>query len=1713
MIYNLKIEMDYDRQLSYIRHLYGYDRLRSITVKNLGQETARDLKLKLSSAPELTESWIRYIEEVPAGGQMVIEDPGLIIDGEALLSYNETLDGHLIAEIMTADEKSEPVCKEAFPLTILPYDLWSSVNHPELLGVFVTPNDRRVLDILARAGERYGMAFSGYDNPGGKKDVLKMMKAIFEIIQEEKITYVYPPANWDRGQRVRMPGFTLANKMGCCIDMAVLYAACLEAASLNAFVMILRGHAVAGCWLKDECFPEIIIHDRETVEKRNLNALGDLAIVECTLMDNYAFGTPFESALKASEGLFASFEYVIDIRRARQGDIRPMPLKEIHGGFGYEEDAESAAGSQALTSEADDAAEEIEASEFLEDTPQAEMTKLVYWERKILDPSLRNPMLNMSLTAKNLPLMGRLQAMCDLTAGLVEGRSYRLLGAPEELSGLPELKDADAQAELMYQRQSQTADDLAAGRLRVLMTQGQTLSALKSLYRTSRTITEESGANVLYLAAGFLKWRTDDKDRARLAPLVMIPVTLERLTDRTDYRLSLRDDEWQMNTTLFEMLKDRFGIRIGGTDSVPMEEGLPAYRKLLNTLMLEIREQPGWMVLDRMYLGLFSFGQYMLWRDLHEYGSLFAKHPIVGSLVEGCLQQAPEKIFMTPGQLDREIRPSDLIFPVSADGTQMAAVQAAAAGHSFVMHGPPGTGKSQTITNMIANALYQGKSVLFLARKMPALEVVQTRLDEIGLGPFCLELFADKTSRRHLLDQLEETLSLGRKAHDRLYENASGELMEKRQKLRHLIDALHAPRKCGLSLYTLMGMMSDYREAKEAIHFDGLTLRTVTEADLAAWKRQLKALEKLLERLPDPGSHPLKDIRKGSFLPEEKRDLAETLSGWQDLMKALSEAVAAMQARARVTPRKEVPLREYVVAADILARAPRYPKALAELLDAGYDFEELAEGYDMLEGAGAIIRQVDEAYDPRVLRQDLDKWENACRKAGSGRGLMGRVRRSCLRQLQAYARDKDAVDDDNIEEVLAWLAGRKRDLEALKDLTPAAAALKKHLPDVDWPAWQAAHEGARRSLDRLDHLYVDEEAYQVLSACLRARISGEEDEEAGRIYGAVRPVYEAAKAAAEKILVLTGYEYEGRLSDLMLSEAFAETVARWQDHFHELDVWCSCRKELEAAEIMGLSPVTEAIEAGLSAGDLIPAFYRSFSSAYVREIIRSDAHLYAFNGLSYDNLADKYRALAKEFEKMSRAEVLARLTDRLPDYSEGSDSKDFTALNKAVMGGGSKLTVRQLLTMMPEAVLKLKPCMLMSPASVAQYLDAGFPKFDLVIIDEASQMPTCEAVGALARGKACVIAGDEMQLPPTSFFEKKQESEDLLLDDLESILDDALALNMPQCYLGWHYRSAHESLITFSNARYYDGRLHSFPSVDHRTPAVSFVNVGGTYDRAGSRTNPAEAEAVTLEMRQRILENPDLSIGVITFNMQQRSLIEDRWEAMLSSDPALAEAVRAAEKKTPVFIKNLENVQGDERDIILFSIGFGPDSYGTMSMNFGPVNQSGGHRRLNVAVTRARQKMKVFASFEPEAIRVSAQSARGLKDLKDFLAYARDGRTALPELSAAPDTGRMADSMAKALREKGLEADINIGASLFKIDLAVRHPKMPDKYLLAVIFGDDAAAFGDVVRDSMILKASVLERMGWQVMRLWLLDWWQNPEAQVSRVAETVRRLLEEEES
>jgi very-short-patch-repair endonuclease len=434
----------------------------------------------------------------------------------------------------------------------------------------------------------------------------------------------------------------------------------------------------------------------------------------------------------------------------------------------------------------------------------------------------------------------------------------------------------------------------------------------------------------------------------------------------------------------------------------------------------------------------------------------------------------------------------------------------------------------------------------------------------------------------------------------------------------------------------------------------------------------------------------------------------------------------------------------------------------------------------------------------------------------------------------------------------------------------------------------------------------------------------------------------------------------------------------------------------------------------------------------------------------------------------------------------------------------------------------------MSPLSVAQFLDANTQSFDVVVFDEASQIQVWDSIGAIARGKQLIVVGDPHQLPPTSFFTAKGEGDDTPNEDgstvdadEESILDELRSFQLRERSLKWHYRSKQEGLIAFSNRTYYKNGLLTFPSSNTGSFGVTLKYLpNAVYDKGETSTNPIEAKALVDEFLRRIKtkDGAKLSYGIVTFSLPQREVVLKCLEEARRSNPEIEEhfGEKCPVDGEPVFVKNLESVQGDERDVILFSICYGPDKEGKVSHNFGPLTQTGGHRRLNVAITRAKHEAIVFTCMKSEQIDLERTSATGVRDLKGFLEFAERGNLRAAGLSStkqALTTKGLEGLIAQRLESEGYQIRTGIGMSNYRIDIGVIHPKDPTKYVLGIECDGDCYQKAETARDRDSLRGGVLTTLGWRLHRVWSMDWWHNPEKEFLRIREAILAATEAEDA
>ena len=1069
----------------------------------------------------------------------------------------------------------------------------------------------------------------------------------------------------------------------------------------------------------------------------------------------------------------------------------------------------------------------------MEEAPKNRVTR---WTQKLLDLSLRNRLLNARDSKQILPL-----AVDDVAA--LEDR----LSADQSVAIAP----ADSK--------SRQADAL-----RSTLDGADMQRRLREIYRLARTDLEESGVNALYIALGFLKWRPKGANaKDYMAPVLLMPVQLVRKNVREGYAVSRLDDDTTLNSTLVEFLRAEFGVSVDGVDPLPEDASGVDAKAVFAAFREATKAMEGWSVEESAAIGNFSFGKFVMWKDLTARAGQLASHPLVAHLMKGGGEFDDGVEVFPPDEIAFRMKYGDLFTPLSADSSQLTAVLYSAMGKSFVLHGPPGTGKSQTITNLIAHNLAHGRKVLFVSEKKAALDVVHRRLSSVGLKPFCLELHSNKSGKSEVLAQFKEALDYVDKGTPNEWQRTVERIAACRSELDAPVAALHRRYPNGLSAY-------DCFSAKIA-----------------------------------GGAKPLA-IATG----------AGRCCDWT------AERVDAVREALRN------------LASDFRGTTPEAIRALA------------------------VVKQF--SWSPAEEQSATERLRALRAKSPILRGLVALFQGYGLRGFQgAFAAELDA----------------------------AVAAM-----------------GESRGVMR----------YRTSAAALRKLVGG----------------------------------------------AFAQALE---------------------SGVLAPEQAEETLE-------------RSIEEKTLNEILRAEPSLASFAGLRREEQILEFRRLDAEYAELARHAVRARLASALPLGRLGDcpDGCELGIIRRECAKKARQKPVRRLLAEARGIVGRLKPCFLMSPLSVAQYLPAE-ATFDMVVFDEASQIPVWDAIGVIARARQCVVVGDPKQMPPTNFFQKGDAGADEDdCEDLESILDECLAAGLHSAYLSWHYRSRHESLIAFSNHNYYDDRLCTFPAAK-TTPtlgvAYRFVE-NGVYDAKASRTNRAEAEAL-VDYVFSCLADPSRrrrSAGVVTFSMAQKNLIEDIVDERRAANPQF-EDYFTDESDEPFFVKNLENVQGDERDVILFSVGYAKGPDGKFMMNFGPLNRSGGERRLNVAVTRAKEQVVVFASCKGADIDLSRTQAVGAAHLKAFLEYAERGGTAVGPDAAGGRRDAFADEVSAFLEKNGYSVERNVGCSEYRVDIGVKRADAADGYLAAVECDGDSYASALTARDRDELRASVLRSLGWNTVRAWSADW------------------------
>lgn len=1677
----------------------------------------------------------RHMDLIP--GKTSFHDFELELDPEVFSKIDSRRRGKLVVRVRNGDEV---LAVSASPVDLLPGTHWSGAGtqaDAELLAAFVQPQHPQISKILSDTSdlllERTGdSALQGHQ--GGPQRVDAIVEAVFAVLSSREIRYSNPPASWELahlgGQHVRSLEEVLNDRFGTCLDTSVLVAAVLEQIDINTTLWLVPGHAFIAYWrFEDRPLPSTSLDGEAAGTLFNMVNADILRIVETTAITNDKRAT-IEASSEGTKRKYAqgaeaaaALEFVIDVRQARLSGIFPLPTRSL----GESGDVTVVEYRPATSQTMARFFKEKSARPIAAPTGTGDVVppRVVQWKNGLLDLSLRNRLLNFTPGAR-FPLAIPDNAIAGCEDLINDGKAIELL--PEDAIGAVDLERYKTGALLPVDR-----------RVDLLLSKGQAFTQvnangyktkLRKIAADAKTIADQSGANNLYLAMGSLLWNSDGKKELR-SPLILIPVSLQPAGRGGHFRV-VRDESGTStpNYCLAEKLREQFNLSIPAFENpeqdssgIDLEKTFAAVTRAIMDAGLPFHVEP------TVDLAILQFAKFRMWKDLDENWETFLKAPLVKHLVETPTSEFVDPVTADALELSTDLDDLASRLPVAADASQLEAVASAERGRTFVLEGPPGTGKSQTITNLLAHAMSSGKRVLFVAEKRAALEVVSKRLNDVGLGAYALDLH-DKGSRPNVVrKQIKDSIDHLVFSDDQGMQLVKSDLRAARRKLAFYASQVHDENAAGYSAYSANNSILVVDDDIPALP---VTERFASETDTAV----ISAVRDAMSELPETAefAHPQKHHPWGFIdAPVDAESQTAVLQANEVLGFALRNAQY---------------LQGNEFAGKLLSSAtePRQLRLSAHLIGAQTPVaildEVCSEGWnrrlDALQtGAANLVEAmawIPATVDPSVLLVDHTVARDAAVEVESS-GFLGLGRNK--RRLQVVAEHFGEAwrgSEEDVKNLVSIVGGL---LEARAKCAELVAGLNEVAGIELHAAWNPFN------VHDLESIAVRRAELTELTSTLPR---GASEEISATQLDALRdvlvePLQEAHHVATELSAIATAWE---GLNALLPGNA--NGTQAWAGDQGFLDRFAATRAEREVAgvalrglgrwvafilalEILREHELFGARDALLlgdyPAEDALRGFMRGTAEAALRERLGASA-LDDFSESAHLRNISRFTTASKDIRGHLVSALPAQISERRAPLLRKADIR-MGELQRQLNRRSGGQTVRQLMTNYGDLITTIMPCVLVSPDSASRFFPPHAGQFDVVVFDEASQISVADAVGTLGRANSAVVVGDSKQMPPTAFggstFDTESVDDEVpMIADEESILSECVQARVPRQWLSWHYRSQDESLIAFSNQQYYEGKLSSFPAPRNGQSGagksgygISLVRVDGKFHRSGAgvllRTNPIEAEAIVAEVKRRFDKSPgeNPSIGVVTFNVQQRNYIEGLLRDL--ADDRLTEALDTDGEG--LFVKNLENVQGDERDVILFSTAFSVNDAGKLPLNFGPLNNSGGERRLNVAVTRARRQVIVFSSFNPEDLRAENSTSIGIKHLRAYLDLAAQGTRILNDGShRALAEDRYRDQIAGQLRDQDHFVETNVGLSEFKIDLTLSTKERPEEPLVAVLLDNEPWAERKTVGDRDGLPEEVLRNLlGWQsVVRIWLPAWLQDSAAVLERIDQEVQRADKE---
>lgn len=1680
--------------------------IKEVKLINNTSNSYSNLMIKFTFSHEAFNLHNILVPEINGYEELVLRIPLLKVSRPFFDLLTEKESASVMIDII--DQKNSIVlCFEEYNFVILPFFATTKniIDDKRLYAKYVTPLDPKVKQITLNAikynNER---PLLSYQNNGinRKNIMIEEIKSLYLALHDIGIVYQTSSSTNLYTNRIRFPKDVLKDKKGTSLDLSILFCSCLEEVGYKSILLLTSCHAFVGVFLDENLnFPNAVEYQCSKIYNASTGGMNNILLIESSTISSSStasFKETIELGLNNLKNLKDESLIAIDVNLAHKGIFSPISINKSS------EDLELLIKPKEIN---DEKLDSILETRYVDVLRQEEKDRFTFWERKLLDLTEANPLVNFKMGLNNSVKITSDTEIYDLLkfkemiklSCIVTSEKLKVSIENEFINGRTKPSDVFGEK---------------ASKEKLLVIGYE--KTLKNLIKKSNSAMDETGSPTLYLCLGTLTYNRKKNNTKGLAPFMLLPIKVSKDKLGFDYTMTYDYDDIMINQTFLEYYKQEHpGFDFGDLYQINAND---KYIDIVHAFKNNNTED---IMLDEnvFFIANLTYAHYIMWQDVRKRKEELKKNKIIQCFLEN-KNILEDKVINLDTSVENLEKYNRFAAPLYYDSTQLQAILKCGEGKSFILDGPPGTGKSQTIVNMIVNAFYHGKTVLFVAEKKAALDVVADRLRKLGdinsnnnLGRFCLELHSNKANKTDFFQKLKSSMELGVTKKVDNFEEICNDLESKKQSILLAMNKMHN-KKYYYSLYDSIVKYEELSKFKFYEEFDEKYLLSLTDEKILKTYNLIESYLVYATNISDYNHNPLKNLMIDDI---NFYDRTTVLSDFNNTKDALNEFLTSYKDMITTFnidfEYKNDVIFKVMNTLNLCFNENLYVDTLTEFLQDLSD-ESMNILFDTSENLLKLKSLNNKIFNFELL--DSIDAKLAITELKSAKGLFNKfkIRNKWKKVLKNVILPTHKLNKKLLINYYQQILDYNNMNNYLKNncLILSKIINDDYMTKIDEvKTIKNSYYHTKEFINNLKDLSKNKDFMKVIETFINLyKTKNELNKMHFVTCNSKLKVFmksEIELCNKYKILYQNYYLVNNSLDEYFELLKYASN----DNNFNELIDIAKINQISSDLNKLGLNNLLKSLR-------LEKFDYRNFKEIYdysvTNEIIKmyfKDEDINYFNPKLFDEEINKYKKLINEYNNLVIANVSSKLTEKLNHNNiDYANSSPIGRLKKLISNNGRGVSIRDTLLNYDDIIKKYFPCFLMSPLSAAQYLAVdnvngkAVSKFDLVIFDEASQIPTHEAIGPIARGKSLIVAGDPEQMPPSAYFSAGLElnEDEIQYEDAISLLDECLAIDLPRIRLAYHYRSKHESLISFSNHNFYNDNLYTFPSPSTLNSFVEFNYVNLEEEKKDLGISKRELNAICDKFKE-IYENDltkDKSVGIIVFNMKQQEKVFDAIAELLLNDKKLNSNVLAAVEKTnePWFVKSLENVQGDERDIIILSIGFRKNAAGR-AVVIGPLVRENGHRRLNVAVSRSKEKMIVISTIRytdfDEDLKIKN---KGQLLLKQFLKYSEEK---IFKSSINYDTKK--DSIIYFIKEdiekRGFKVASNVGNSEFMVDLAIVN-KSNDLYELGILVDSKMLSKNISCRDKVYVQESVLNRLSWKIINVYSLEYFKDRKSTIDKI-------------